>query len=190
MTNRNSILTFSLIEKTRSILYIILLIIWNIGIFFGILAIFFHGDFKFNIFGCTFLIAAVIWVIGILFVKRFKVVGNIEISADTIKVTKEWDIIYIDVIRTNGLILMYYGAKDESVGMWVGLLRIKDGSGNFVSFEYEGKSYKFEFLVTKQSFLFSVYWILRAWKDNNVDFKILDQYKKDITNKELKEGWH
>ena len=59
-----------------------------------------------------------------------------------------------------------------------------------VSFEYEEKPYKFEFLVTKQSFLFSIYWLLRAWKDHNVDFKILNQNKKDITIKVLKEGWH
>jgi len=190
MTNRNSILTFPLIEKTKSIAYIILSIIFSLGFFGGFLSGFFIDNINYNIFQGIFIISTVIWVIGNLFVKRYKIVGNIEISADMIKVTKDSDILYFDVIRTNGLILKYYGVKNESYGVWAGLLRIKDGSGNIVSFEYERKSYKFEFLVTKQSFLFSIYWLLRAWKDHSVDFKILNISNKDITIKVLKEGWY
>jgi len=187
--NKEKMFSFPLIEKKKSISYIILLIIWNLGCACGLFSVFFKDDIK-SVFLGTFLISFVIWIIGNLFVKKYKIVGNFELNTNTIKVSKESDILYFDVIRTNGLILKYYGAKGDSFGAYAGLLRIKDGSGNIVSFEYDGQPYKFEFLVIKQSFLFSIYWLLRAWKNLNVDFKILNQNKKDITIKVLKEGWH
>ena len=37
--------------------------------------------------------------------------------------------------------------------VYAGLFRVNDGSNNSISFDYEGISYKFSFLVTKKFFL-------------------------------------
>jgi len=185
MNRTGNMFVFPLIGEKKPIPYIIILIIWNLGIVLGMLSIFFRGDIKFNIFLSTFLISTIIWVIGNLLIKKYKLIGNIALGSDIIKIDKATNTLNINIFETKGLILKYCGAKGDSYGAYAGLLRVKDGSGNTISFEYEGEPYKLEFLVTKKHFLNSVYWILKAWRDHNVDFKILNQNKEDITTKVL-----
>ena len=178
-------LTFPLLAEKKTIPYIILLIIWNLGILSGLLSFILGGEIKFNFFLCVFLISFFIWIVGNFFIKKYKIIGNIEISSNTIKIVNTNNVFNINVVETNGLILKYLGAKGDSFGAYAGFFRANDGSGNLISFEYEGKSYEFKFLVTQKHFLNTIYWILKTWRDNNIDFKILNQKKENITSKVL-----
>jgi hypothetical protein len=173
---------FPLIGERRSIPYIVNLVIWIIGNLIGILSLFFSvGDINFLICLRIFLITNGFWIIGNLLIKKYKIVGNLELSCDYIKIRKGNDNLNLNIFKIKQLNLKYNGVKGDTGGVYVGLLRIKDGSGNIISFEYGGKNYKFEFLVTKKHFLNSIIWILKSWRDQNIEFKIIDQYKRDIT---------
>jgi hypothetical protein len=172
---------FPLIGKKRPILYIIILIIWNLGIFLGIASMFFRGSILFSIFLGAFLLSTLIWLIGNLVIKKYKIIGNIKITSGAIIINEYGNIKDIDILKTKKLIIKYFGTKGDSIGAYAGSLRIKDGSGNLISFEYEEQQYKLEFLITKKHFLNSIHSILKSWQEKNVSFKILTQYKKDIT---------
>lgn len=172
---------FPLIGKKRPIPYMIILIIWNLGIFLGIASMFFRGSILFSIFLGAFLLSTLIWLIGNLVIKKYKIIGNIEITSNTIIINEDGNIKIIDLLKTKKLIIKYFGTKGDSYGAYAGSLRINDGSNNIISFEYEKQFYKLEFLITKKHFLNSIYLILKTWQENNVYFKILNKHKKDIT---------
>lgn len=176
--------TFPLISSKKPILYIILLIIWNSGILLAIIAFFFWDKPICWTFLQIFLICFVIWIVGNILIKSYIIAGTISIGSDSIKVISDTEINF-DIDKTKKILIKYGGAQGDSYGAIVGFLRSNDGSKNLIAFEYEDKTYKYGFLVTKKNFLNSIHWILKNWKENEVEFKILDLHKKDITSKLL-----
>jgi hypothetical protein len=176
--------SYPLLNKKKTIPYFVVLVIWYSGILSIILCLILGGELKHNIFLLIFMISFLIRFLGNFVVKKYKIIGSIEFTSDVIRVinTEERN---FELNKTTNIILDYYGAMGEPVGLYFGSLLFKDGSGNFVSFEYENVSYQFGFMIKKKYFLNSICLILRGWKDNNVDFKILNQNKKDITSKVL-----
>jgi hypothetical protein len=171
-----------LIGKKKHISYIILLVIWNIGILSGISSLFFDDKILFNLL-FIFLASFFIWIIGNLLIKSYIIIGNIEIGANSIKISENNKILDIDISMTKKFILNFNGAKGDSYG-YVGFFRINDGSKNTISFEYAGLTYKLKFLVSDKHFLNSIYKFVKVWKENGVEIKIF-RYKKDITLKLL-----
>lgn len=176
---------FPLISEKRTTPYKIILVIWNLGILMGIVSIFLEG-IMFNIFLCTFLLTTVVWIIGNLVITKFTIIGNIQFDFEHIRVSTGDKMQHIDISSAKNLVLKYFGVKGEPYGVYAGLFRIKDGSGNTISLKIGDHDNKFEFLVTKRSFLYSIYPILKYWKKKGLDIMILDRHKKDITVKVFK----
>jgi hypothetical protein len=177
-------INFPLIGNKKTIPYIIILFIWNIGILSGISSIFIENKILFRISLIIFLTSFFIWIIGNLLIKSYIIVGNIEISVNSIKINKDSKVLDIDLFKTKKLMLNYTGAKGDSYG-YLGSMRINDGSKNTISFEYEGVTHKLKFLVTDKNFLNSIFKFVKTWKENGIDFKIL-RNEKDITFKILR----
>jgi len=174
----------SLIGEKKPLQYIIILVIWNLGVLMGFTSIFFRGTIFFKILGFSFLSSFFIWIIGNLLIKSYKVTGNVEISSDSIKIIKDNIALEFDLLKTKNLILDYNGAEGDSYG-YLGSMRINSGSKNTISFEYEDEIYKLKFLAKNRNFLNSIFKIVKTWKENGIDFKIM-RYKKDITDKLLR----
>jgi hypothetical protein len=145
-----------LIGKKKPIAYIIILVIWNIGILLFFSSFLFNNMNFVRFSSLILLISFFIWIIGNLLIKSYILVGNIEISSDSIKVNKDSEVLDFDLFKTRNLVLQYVGSKGDPYGL-LGSMRINDGSKNTISFEYEGVPYKFRFLVTDRHFLNYIY---------------------------------
>jgi hypothetical protein len=177
---------FPLLDNKKTIPYLILLLIWNFSILLSFASTFFINSHPiiFRIFLSIFIVSFLIWIIGNLLVKKRKIIGTIEISNDFIKVNNN-DLSCYYLNRIESLILSYGGAKGDSYGPYLGLLRINDGSNNTISIKYNGISLKFHFLVTRKLFLNSLTSVFNKWEQDGLNFKIIDSNKLDITKKFL-----
>jgi len=178
---------FPLLDSKKTFPYLILLSIWNVSILLGFSSIFFRVKHPriFQIFLLIFVISYVIWIIGNLLIKKYKIIGTIEIRKDLIIVNNK-ELSSYCISKIENLVLRYGGTKGDSHGTYLGLLRINDGSNNSISIKYEGESIKFCFLVTRKFFLNSLFHIFKNWEQHGLNFRIIDTNKLEITEKVLK----
>jgi len=177
--------TLPLLDNKKTKPYIVLRFIWNLGILLAIVGIILWDSYPIvsRRFLLTFLISFVIWIIGNLIIKKYLIIGTIEIGIDLITINDK-EVIYFNINKTENLQIKYGGTKGDSYGAYGGLFRVNDGSNNSISFEYDGKSFKYCFLVTKKYFLNSLYNIFKAWEVKGVRFRIFSN-KVDVTEKVL-----
>ena len=177
---------FSLLDGKKTIPYLILLSVWNVSILLAFSSVFFMDRHPkiFQLFLLIFLISCGIWTIGNLLIKKYKIIGTIEIGKDLIIVNnKEATSYYVNKIEN--LVLRYGGIKGDSYGAYAGLLRINDGTDNFVSFKFGGKPFKYYFLISDKNFIGKLYNTFKLWEEKSIGFKITIAGKGDVTRKVL-----
>ena len=105
---------FPLLDNKKTIPYLIILCIWNIGILFGVLAVFSKHRLL-QVFLGIFLVSFIIWIIGNFVIKKYKIIGTIEIGKEsiTIKDTEDFD---YKLNKVEKLKLKYGGSKGDSYG--------------------------------------------------------------------------
>jgi hypothetical protein len=178
-------LKVSLIGEGKPISYRIIRTIWYIGIPFGFSSMFVVGKgIIFSIFLGIFAASSFIWIIGNLFIKSYIIVGDTQITDNTLKINKKNCVLDFDLLKIEGLKLNYSGARGDPYSFFVGSMRVNDGSNNSFSFEYEGLSYNLRFLVTSRHFLNVFHKYVKVWKDKGINIKIF-RNNKDITFKFL-----
>ncbi len=165
-----------ILSKRRTIRYYCILTIWYLGFLCAILSFF----SKKNPYLLLFLVSNFIWIIGNIFIRKYKIIGEFELKQDSVKISIDKELVF-DVNYVSNIFIKYFGAKGDSGGSYAGLFRFKDGTGNYFGFDYNGQKYLYEILVINKNFLYSINNILRYWKNNNIDFKIFNSNNKDIT---------
>ncbi len=174
---------FPLLDNKKTIPYLILSWIWYIGILFGVLAVFSKHRLL-QVFLVIFLVTFIVWIIGNFVIKKYKIIGTLEIGKESITIKNSGDFDY-KLNKVEKLKMKYGGSKGDSYGVYAGLFRVNDGSNNSISFDYEGRSYKFSFLVTNKFFLNSLSNLFKTWEQNGINFIVTTTNKGVITKKVL-----
>lgn len=124
-----------------------------------------------------FLIANLFWIGASIIVKKYKIIGEIKFGENCITV---YDKDIFNLCEINNLKVNYKGFDGEPYGMFVGGLESKDGSRNWIEFEYKNLIYKFNFYISDYSKAQALNYFIKKWKENNIHIELLDYFGKPI----------
>jgi|GEM_PF-6463022 hypothetical protein len=167
---------FSIIGEKKTIAYKILLAINITGICCAIMSIIWF-DSKYRHIAVwlmgIFLGSTLIWIVGNFIYKRFTIKGLATVSSQEIDILINENHLKYPIQSISNLKIVFFGFEGDNFGyLYLGALRSKDGSCNYLEFnEHNGIKHKYEIYL-----------------DNERKFKmLLNQLRKDLTPFEIED---
>jgi hypothetical protein len=113
----------------------------------------------------VFLLMFVLKLMSFYIFKRYKIIGQIKLTTDSIIVNDKETFILKELsnIRIN-----YNGYAGEPLGGRVGALNVNDGAGNKISFDFDNNHYVFVFYIKNEGFTKLLLEMKKKWEINGI----------------------
>jgi hypothetical protein len=158
---------YPLVKRHENIyLYVIkYLYIASIICVFSVIIFFSKNQLYFRISTIVFLSLLVLNLIAKFIFKRYKIIGEIKLTEDSIIVNDNETFILKEL---SNIKINYNGYAGEPLGGRVGALNVNDGAGNKISFDFGNNHYTFVFYIKNEGFAMLLLEMKKKWGINGI----------------------